>query len=80
MLYVTKKLEFTFDRDIKCSRFRNNLNIKPHIPISSNGNVIMEIKTPSYYPYWLSKIVKKYSLKRIAFSKYSEAVPKHRNK
>ncbi len=71
---IDKNIRMTLDCDIKCCRFNGNLNQTFHVQVLSRDIAILEIKTPGYFPFWLSYIIKKYSLKRTAISKYSLSV------
>ena len=69
-----KNVRITFDKNVKCSRVTTG-NLKPfNIRVLPLGTIILEIKTPNYFPYWLTYIIKKYNLKRVAISKYTLAV------
>lgn len=67
-------VRITFDYNVKCCRFNGNLKTEPHIPVLPPDLGVLEIKTPNYFPFWLSFIIKKYSLKRTAISKYALGV------
>jgi len=68
-----KKVRITFDSDIRCMRYQQNIPLSPYIPVLPNSR-IMEIKTAGYFPYWLTYCIKKYGLKRTAASKYAYSV------
>lgn len=65
-----KNIRITFDRNIKCCRFSAGDLRFPDIPTFPGETVILEIKTNLSFPYWLSYIIKKYSLERRSISKY----------
>lgn len=68
-------LRITFDSNImacRASKFCFNDSFKK----ISNNFFIMEVKFQGILPYWFHNLVQKYSLKRIAFSKYCSAVEK----
>lgn len=69
-----KNTRITFDYDVKCSRFLKDASCEPYIPALPSGTIILEIKTPNYFPFWLTSIIKKYSLKKSAISKYALSV------
>lgn len=68
-----KNIRITFDTEVKGSRYIKNCTSEPYIPALPGGSMILEIKTPNYFPFWLTTIIKKYSLKKSAISKYTLA-------
>ena len=64
----------TLDSDIKASRVMENQRILPYIPIVPRGLEVLEVKSDSLFPFYLCRLVRKYSLKRFAVSKYAFAV------
>jgi SPX domain protein involved in polyphosphate accumulation len=64
----------TFDYDVNCCRYEEDIDKLPWIPVVPHGNIILEIKTRECFPFWLPYLVKKYSLKKIPISKYLLAV------
>ena len=64
----------TLDSDVKCSRFLRNRTAHTHIPVIPSEMEILEIKSGRYFPYFLCYLIKKYSLKKSAISKYAYAV------
>jgi len=64
------KVRITFDFEVKCAPFLREIKQEPYIPVLTEDMGILEIKTPCYFPFWLSEIIKKYNLKRTAVSKY----------
>lgn len=64
----------TLDSDVKCSRFSRHLTAHTHIPVIPSEMEILEIKSGRYFPYFLCYLIKKYSLKKSAISKYAYAV------
>ena len=67
-------VRITIDSNVVCNRFSGDMHLKPHIPVLPAGMEILEIKSPNYFPFWLSYIIKKYSLSRTAVSKYMLSV------
>jgi len=64
-------LRLTIDTDVRCCRYRADFwSCRPYIPAIPEGLFILEVKTKDSYPYWLSSLLSKYGLKRIAISKY----------
>jgi SPX domain protein involved in polyphosphate accumulation len=69
-----RKIRITVDYNVKCRRFIKGTSSKSYISALKPGAIILEIKTPNYFPFWLTAIIKKYSLNRSAISKYTLAV------
>ena len=69
-----RNIRITVDYNVRCARFIKGLLRKSYIPAIPPGAIILEIKTPNYFPFWLTAIIKKYSLKKGAISKYTLAV------
>ena len=69
-----RNVRITLDRNIRCQRLVGKDHFNSSIHVGSPANVILEIKSPGYFPYWLAHIIKKYSLRRQAISKYALAV------
>ena len=68
------KIRVTIDSDIFCGRFYPGINAGPTLPVLPRGVEILEIKTPDYFPFWLTFLMKKYSLNLSAISKYALSV------
>jgi SPX domain protein involved in polyphosphate accumulation len=64
----------TLDSNVKCSRFLKHRMARTHIPVIPSEMEILEIKSDHYFPYFLCYLIKKYSLKKSAISKYVYAV------
>ena len=64
-------LRITFDTDI-CYRTENLSLHKTgqEIPLTNDGDVLMEIKVSNRYPIWLTNILSEMKLYRTTFSKY----------
>lgn len=73
---VDKNVRITIDQNIKCCRFTGDLSKISNISVFSPGASILEIKTSGYFPFWLTYLVKKYSFKKNAISKYVHSVQK----
>ncbi len=63
-------LRVTYDSEVNCIRLVGQDVLKSNIPVVPGELGVLEVKSPGYYPWWLSKIIKKYSLSRRAISKY----------
>jgi len=68
------KVRVTMDSDIRGALATSDLNERPQLPITPPGVHVLEIKSPGYMPFWLTRIVKKYGLQRTAVSKYAAVV------
>ena len=64
----------TLDSDVRCTRFLRNQTVHTYISVVPRGMEILEIKSGRYFPYFLCYLIKKYSLKKSAISKYAYAV------
>lgn len=71
---INNNVRITFDQNIKCCRYWEGQNQIPYIPTLPSDIVVMEVKTKNVFPYWLLYIIKKYSLRRSAISKYVYSV------
>ena len=69
-----KDIRITLDFNIKCSRLKKDNNSEPNMYVLPKEFAVLEIKTNKEYPFWLSLILKKYFLKKIAISKYALAI------
>jgi len=67
-------VRITLDTHVKCSRRCRDIIDVPSLPCLPRNLGILEIKTPGYFPIWLTKLVRKYDLTRTAVSKYAAAV------
>ena len=67
-------VRITLDSDIRGSRALKNPLIHPYIPVVPRGLEILEIKSALFFPHYLCRLIRKYSLKRSAISKYALAV------
>jgi VTC domain len=71
----------TFDRQIAYQRATSaNLATDPHDwifvepPPHVRAGVLLELKANDAYPWWMSEMVVRFNLRRVAFSKYVTAV------
>ena len=64
----------TLDSDVKVSRVSSGPMVPPYIPVVPRGLDILEIKSGHFFPYYLCRLINRYSLKRCAISKYALAV------
>jgi len=71
---IDPKFRVTFDYDIKAT-MSNNLSSNPYFykNIYPKGTVL-ELKYNNVLPSWFHRIIQKYQLNRIAFSKYCNSV------
>jgi hypothetical protein len=67
------RVRVTMDRRVKCCRPVRYGTNSPSIPVFPASLQILEVKTPGYFPAWLSRIVRKRDLHREAISKYGAA-------
>ena len=67
-------VRITIDSEVLCNRWLGGMNIMPHIPVLPAGVEVLEIKSPNYFPFWLTYIIQKYALSRAAISKYALSV------
>jgi len=72
--FSDKNLRITYDSEINCIRFKGQDSWNANIPVIPRELGVLEIKSPGYFPWWLSRIIKKYSLSRSAISKYGYGV------
>ncbi|NJB66702.1 SPX domain protein involved in polyphosphate accumulation [Desulfobaculum xiamenense] len=68
------QVRITLDTAIRCARVDNELRETPRIPVTPEDVGILEIKSPSYIPFFASMIIGKYRLQRRAISKYGNAI------
>lgn len=67
-------VRITFDRNLRYRRgFPNDEDISRGIPITENGKIIMEIKTPGAMPLWLARALSELKIYPVKFSKYAHA-------
>lgn len=67
-------LRVTFDKNIRYRTDRLNLHAGlDGIPILSNGEVMMEVKTSGAFPTWLIKLLNENKIYKTSFSKYGTA-------
>ena len=68
------QVRVTLDRAVRAARFDGDLDRSPTWDVFLPGASILEIKSPGYLPFWLTRILEKYGLTRRAISKYAAAV------
>jgi len=72
--YRLGELRITFDRQLETCR-ADSLNYSGAMIPVEKKSVIMEVKFPGpYLPFWVKRIIQKYNLSRIAFSKYAYSI------
>lgn len=64
-----QNLRITFDSNIQANKADNNYN-----KILLGNNFVLEVKFRGLLPYWFHRLIQKYQLERVAFSKYCQAV------
>lgn len=74
--YSDPNIRITLDQDIFCGRNNGDLENQPNIRFLPAETSILEIKSPFYFPFWLTTLIKKYSLSRSAISKYAFSTQK----
>jgi SPX domain protein involved in polyphosphate accumulation len=67
------KVRVTLDHAVRVGRFDGDLDRVPTWDVYLPGAAILEIKSPGYLPFWLTRILEKYGLTRCAISKYAAA-------
>lgn len=63
-------LRVTFDTDIRVCRARTLEDNNTRYIVLPNGLTVLEIKFDRYMPHWIQTIVRKFSLRDIAYSKF----------
>jgi SPX domain protein involved in polyphosphate accumulation len=68
------RVRITLDRNVRCARVTGDEMPEPHRPVLPDDVAVLEIKAPSYMPFFATRVVEKYRLQRRAISKYGSAV------
>lgn len=67
---VDAGLRVTFDTDVCVCRARSLEDRNTRYNVLPNGLTVLEIKFDRYMPHWIQTIVRKFSLRDIAYSKF----------
>jgi len=71
---IDKKFRVTFDYDIK-TQLANDLDISPNkFKNVYPGGAVLELKYNNVLPAWFHKIIQRYQLQRLAYSKYCNSL------
>ncbi len=69
-----QNLRITFDSNIKAVKIGSSFSNGFYTRELLKNNFILEVKFRGLLPYWLHRIIQKYQLERVSFSKYCRAV------
>ncbi len=69
-----RRLRMTFDHDVKFQKTKDLFDKKEIFRKCQNRDIIFEIKYTGKLPFWVSSMIKEYGLKRLANSKYCQAI------
>lgn len=69
----TSPVRITFDYDVQTCRAENAHAARNLIPVSHN-KVIMEVKFNNKLPWWFSRLISEFDLRRTDFSKYRNSL------
>ena len=72
-----RRLRMTFDHDIKFQKTSDLFDQKKIYRKRIKNDIIFEIKYTGKLPYWVSNLIREYGLKRLANSKYCQAIEAH---
>jgi len=72
-----RRLRMTFDHDVKFQKTNDLFDQKNIFRKRIKNDIIFEIKYTGRLPYWVSNLIREYGLKRLANSKYCQAIEAH---
>jgi hypothetical protein len=68
-------VRLTVDSEVRCGRFNGDLAASPTtLPVFPPLTTLLEVKTPGYFPFWLTGLVRRLDLTRCAISKYAASL------